>query len=50
MSGARHGLSVIPPDWVEKVRQPAGVCLRFAAQKDMVTLAAQLVDLTCAQA
>jgi len=43
--GARHGASVIPRDWVEKVRQAAGVCLKFAAQEDIPALAQQLADL-----
>ena len=45
ISGALHGTSVIPEHWVEKVRQPAGVCLRFAAERDMVDLATALCDL-----
>ncbi len=45
MSGARQGIGVIPDEWIAKVRQPAGVCLKFAAKRDMVTLAEQLVDL-----
>lgn len=45
MAGARQGIGVIPPDWTEKVRQPAGVCLKFAATKDMVTIAEQLTAL-----
>jgi ADP-ribosylglycohydrolase len=45
ISGARHGLSVIPVDWLEKVRRPAGVCLKFAAQEDICNLAEQLADL-----
>jgi len=45
MAGARQGIGVIPDEWVAKVRQPAGVCLKFAAERDMVTLAEQLVNL-----
>lgn len=45
LSGAIHGTKVIPPAWIEKVDQPAGVCLRFAAQKSMRHLATQLIDL-----
>jgi ADP-ribosylglycohydrolase len=45
MAGARQGIGVIPDDWVAKVRRPAGVCLKFAATKDMVTLAEQLAAL-----
>ncbi len=45
MSGAMHGISVIPPSWVQAVRHPAGVCLKFAAQEDVVELAEQLAKL-----
>jgi ADP-ribosylglycohydrolase len=45
LSGARHGISVIPDTWVEQVRRPAGVCLRFTADEDMVDLAERLVQL-----
>ena len=44
LCGARHGLSVIPPLWVERVRRPSGVCLKFAAQEDIPSLAAQLAN------
>ncbi|MFW5691627.1 MAG: ADP-ribosylglycohydrolase family protein [Chloroflexota bacterium] len=49
LSGAIGGEDIIPPDWVEKVRQPAGVCLRFAAQRDMRNLALALADLALAK-
>ncbi len=45
LAGARHGLAVIPADWVERARRPAGVCLRFAAQEDGLALAEQLAEL-----
>lgn len=45
LCGAMHGQSVIPADWVEKVRRPAGVCLRFASRLDIVDIAKQLVAL-----
>ena len=45
LSGAMHGASVIPPAWAEKVRRPAGVCLKFAAQRDVVDIARQLVEI-----
>lgn len=45
LSGARQGVGVIPADWIARVRRPAGVCLRFAAQEDAVTLAEQLAEL-----
>lgn len=45
LSGAIHGEDVIPPDWIEKVSKPAGVCLKFSAQLDIRDIADQLVDL-----
>jgi ADP-ribosylglycohydrolase len=45
ISGALHGEGIIPPSWTERVRQPAGVCLKFAAKEDIVSLADQLAAL-----
>lgn len=45
VSGALHGIGAIPQTWVEAVRRPAGVCLKFTAQEDLVDLAKQLADL-----
>ncbi|MFN2134946.1 MAG: ADP-ribosylglycohydrolase family protein, partial [Candidatus Promineifilaceae bacterium] len=45
LAGAKQGIEVIPADWVTKVRRPAGVCLKFAAQKDVVLMAEELADL-----
>ncbi len=45
LSGALHGEAVIPDAWKEKVRRPAGVCIRFAAGVDIPTLARALVAL-----
>lgn len=45
LSGALHGLSAFPAAWVEQVRKPAGVCLEFAAEEDMLALAGALVSL-----
>ncbi len=45
MSGARQGYEVIPPAWVERVRRPSGVCLKFAASHDVVELGSQLARL-----
>lgn len=42
LSGAIHGRQVIPDGWAARVRRPAGVCLKFAAQEDVVTVAEQL--------
>jgi ADP-ribosylglycohydrolase len=44
MSGAIYGRDVIPDAWIEKVRRPAGVCLKFAAQCDIPEVAKQLVE------
>jgi ADP-ribosylglycohydrolase len=45
VSGALYGVEIIPPSWVERVRQPAGVCLKFAAKEDTISLADQLAAL-----
>ncbi|MBI5650505.1 MAG: ADP-ribosylglycohydrolase family protein, partial [Chloroflexi bacterium] len=45
LSGAMYGVEVIPSTWVQTVRKPAGVCLKFAADEDIVDLATQLADL-----
>lgn len=42
LCGARKGQAVIPAAWADKVRQPAGVCLKFAAQEDVIAVAEQL--------
>jgi len=43
LCAAGEGLAAIPDEWVEQVRTPAGVCLRFAAEEDMVELGKKLV-------
>jgi len=45
MSGAKHGVSAIPTGWTEKVRQPSGVSLKFAAHEDIPELAKRLAQL-----
>ena len=45
IAGARHGAAVIPDPWIELVRKPSGVCLRFAANEDVVALAEALAEL-----
>lgn len=45
LAGARQGFGVIPSEWVEKVRQPKGVCLRFTATEDVVSITEELLDL-----
>lgn len=42
ITGARAGFGVIPEHWTERVRRPAGVCLKFAAETDIVDLADKL--------
>lgn len=45
LSGARHGLDVIPDRWVQQVRVASGVSLKFAANEDILHLAEALVKL-----
>ena len=45
LSGAIHGIHSIPDTWIDKVRRPAGVCLKFAAQCDMLEMAKRLTAL-----
>ena len=42
LCAAGQGLEPIPEEWIEQVRAPAGVCLRFAAAEDLVELAKRL--------
>jgi len=44
LCGASQGLDVIPKEWIEQVKQPAGVCLRFAAEENLVDLTEKLID------
>lgn len=44
LCAAGQGLSVIPEEWVEQVRRPAGVCLSFAKNEDMYDLGVQLSE------
>ena len=45
LAGARQGASAIPPAWIEKTRRPVGQCLPFAADLDIVEVAADLAAL-----
>ncbi len=45
LTGARHGVGVIPRVWVEKVRKPSGVALKFTANEDVVAIAEALSEL-----
>jgi ADP-ribosylglycohydrolase len=45
LSGARQGVAVIPPAWIEKVRKPSGTCLRFAADEDVIEMGDALAEL-----
>ena len=45
LSGAKQGAAVIPESWIETIRRPSGVCLKFTAQEDIPTLAEKLADL-----
>ena len=42
LCAAGQGLEPIPQAWIDQVRKPAGVCLRFAAEEDLVELAKRL--------
>lgn len=46
LSGALHGVEVIPLGWRERVRYPKGVCLAFTAREDLINLTEELVKLT----
>jgi ADP-ribosylglycohydrolase len=48
LSGALHGAGAIPPDWIEKVRRPAGRCLRFSSSVDIEEVAEKLAQITYA--
>jgi len=45
ITGARHGVSIIPPAWIQRVNRPQGVCLRFAGQEEIDVLATALARL-----
>lgn len=45
LSGAKHGASLIPAPWIEKVRYAAGTCLPFTRGMDLENIAQQLVAL-----
>lgn len=42
LSGAKNGLSVIPEDWISKVRRPTGRCLTFTSTLDIQEVAKEL--------
>ena len=46
LSGAVNGEGVIPQDWIDTVRYPAGVCLKFSSQIDIRELALALIVLS----
>jgi len=45
ITGAMHGVNVIPAAWRERVEQPSGVCLRFTAALRISDVATQLAAL-----
>jgi len=45
ISGAIHGIDVIHPHWIERVRHPSGVCIKFSDSVDIMQLAMSLCDL-----
>jgi len=42
MAGAKNGLSVIPEEWINKVRRPTGRCLSFTSTLDIQEVAWEL--------
>jgi len=50
LCAAGQGLDALPEEWIEQVRKPAGVCLRFAAEEDMVDLGIRLAAMALEQA
>lgn len=44
LCAATSGTSSFPADWIEQVRHPSGVCLPFAREEDLVTLAKELAQ------
>ncbi|HWR12424.1 MAG TPA: ADP-ribosylglycohydrolase family protein [Rectinemataceae bacterium] len=47
LAGAMRGLAAFPDAWTARLRKPSGTCLDFAAEEDIVTLAKELVALSC---
>lgn len=45
VTGALQGIAVIPEAWIERAARPSGVCLRFAADLHIPSVAAQLAEL-----
>ncbi len=45
LSGAKHGASAIPANWLEQLRHPVGATLKFTASEDIPLLAQQIVEL-----
>ncbi|MBI9102415.1 MAG: ADP-ribosylglycohydrolase family protein [Spirochaetales bacterium] len=44
LCAAGQGGDDVPSEWIEQVRKPAGVCLKFSAGEDVVDLAERLVE------
>ncbi len=44
LCAAGQGQSVIPDEWIEQVRKPAGVCLGFTVNEDLVDLGKRLAE------
>lgn len=47
LAGALHGIEAFPAAWIAQVRRPAGVCLAFASDEDLVALSRELAGLAC---
>ncbi len=46
ISGAIHGVGVIPERWIGQIRKASGVCLDFSSDMDLLDLADRLVALS----
>ena len=45
LSGASNGIQAIPDSWIDKVRQPNGTCLQFAANRNLIDVAQMLTTI-----
>jgi len=45
LCGAKGGIDIISDQWIERVRSPSGVCLKFAKNEDIVNISEKLADI-----
>lgn len=45
LCGAHFGIDIIPELWVERVRYPSGVCLKFTKNEDIINISEKLADI-----